>query len=71
MHRDDRQQGAMLSDMEPQTLALLLHTIQNERMAMEQLGYTMLCRWFVRLGLDDPVWARTVLSRMRDLVEAG
>ncbi len=29
---------------------------------MEQLDYNLLFRWFVRLGVDDPVWVPTVLG---------
>ena len=38
---------------------------------MEQLQYNMLYRWFVGLGVDDPVWVPTVFSKNRDrLLEA-
>jgi hypothetical protein len=30
---------------------------------MEQLDYKFLFRWFVRLGIDDPVWK---LKRTRE-----
>ena len=32
-----------------------LYTIRSERQLMEQLDYNLLFRWFVDLGLDDPV----------------
>jgi transposase len=38
--------------------ALLLqafYTIRSERQLMEQLDYNLLCRWFVGLGVDEPV----------------
>lgn len=38
--------------------ALLLqpfYTIRSERQLMEQLDYNLLYRWFVRLGVDEPV----------------
>ena len=54
--------------------ALLLqafYTIRSERQLMEQLHYNMLYRWFVGLGVDDPVWVPTVFSKNRDrLLEA-
>ena len=31
-------------------------SIRSERQLMEQLDYNLLFRWFVGLGLDDPVW---------------
>ena len=33
---------------------------------MEQLQYNLLYRWFVGLGVDDPVWVPTVFSKNRD-----
>jgi len=33
---------------------------------MEQLQYNLLYRWFVGLGVDDPVWIPTVFSKNRD-----
>ena len=54
--------------------ALLLqafYTIRSERQLMEQLDYNLLYRWFVGLGVDEPVWVPTVFSKNRDrLLEA-
>jgi transposase len=54
--------------------ALLLqafYTIRSERQLMEQLHYNLLYRWFVGLGVDDPVWVATVFTKNRDrLLEA-
>src|SRR4030088_670630 len=54
--------------------ALLLqafYTIRSERQLMEQLDYNLLYRWFVRLGVDEPVWVPTVFTKNRDrLLEA-
>ena len=41
--------------------ALLLqafYSVRSERLLMEQLDYNLLYRWFVGLGIDDPVWHR-------------
>lgn len=43
-----------------------LFTIRSERQLMEQLDYNLLFRWFVGLGIDDPVWVPTVFSKNRD-----
>lgn len=43
-----------------------LFTIRSERLLMEQLDYNLLFRWFVGLGMDAPVWDRTVFSINRD-----
>ncbi len=54
--------------------ALLLqafYTIRSERQLMEQLDYNLLYRWFVGLGVDEPVWVPTVFTKNRDrLLEA-
>lgn len=47
-------------------LLQILFTVRSERQLMEQLDYNMLFRWFVGLGMDDPVWDRTVFSINRD-----
>ena len=43
-----------------------LFTIRSERQLMEQLDYNLLFRWFVGLGIDDPVWVATVFTKNRD-----
>jgi transposase len=43
-----------------------LFTICSERQLMEQLDYNLLFRWFVGLGIDDPVWVPTVFTKNRD-----
>ena len=49
-----------------------LHTIRSERQLMEQLDFNLLFRWFVGLGVDDPVWDATVFCKNRDrLLEAA
>jgi len=54
--------------------ALLLQiffTIRSERLLMERIDYDLLFRWFVGLGLDDPVWNHSVFSKNRDRLMAG
>jgi transposase len=49
--------------------ALLLqafYTIRSERQLMEQLHYNLLYRWFVGLGVDEPVWVPTVFTKNRE-----
>jgi hypothetical protein len=54
--------------------ALLLqafYSIRSETQLMEQLDYNLLYRWFVGLGVDEPVWVPTVFAKNRDrLLEA-
>ena len=38
---------------------------------MEQLDYNLLFHWFVGLGVDDPMWDVTVLTKNRDRLLAG
>jgi transposase len=47
-------------------LLQVLYTIRSERQWVEQLDYNLLFRWFVGLGIDDPVWDRTVFCANRD-----
>ena len=47
-------------------LLQILFTVRRERQLMEQLDYNLLYRWFIGLGVDDPVWDRTVFSINRD-----
>jgi transposase len=54
--------------------ALLLqafYTIRSERQLMEQLDYNLLYRWFVGLGVDEPVWVATVFTKNRDRLLAA
>ncbi len=54
--------------------ALLLqafYSIRSERLLMEQLEYNILFRWFVGLGMDDPVWDATTFTKNRDRLLRG
>ena len=54
--------------------ALLLqafYTIRSETHLMEQLHYNLLYRWFVGLGVDEPVWVPTVFTKNRERLEAA
>jgi transposase len=52
-------------------LLQVLYSIRSERMLMEQLEYNLLFRWFVGLGIDDPVWVPTVFTKNRDRLLEG
>lgn len=48
-----------------------LYTIRSERLLMEDIDYSILFRWFIGLGLDEPIWVASVFSKNRDrLLEA-
>ncbi len=54
--------------------ALLLqvfYSIRSERQLIEQLDYNLLFRWFVGLGIDDPVWVPTVFTKNRNRLFEG
>jgi transposase len=54
--------------------ALLLqcfYSVRSERQLMERLEFDLLFRWFVGLGVDDPVWDASVFSKNRDRLLAG
>lgn len=48
------------------SLIQILFSVRSERQLMEQMQYNLLFRWFVGLGIDDPVWVATVFSKNRD-----
>jgi IS5 family transposase len=52
-------------------LLQVLYTVRSERQLMEQLDYNILFRWFVGLGLDEPVWDVTVFTKNRERLLAG
>jgi transposase len=52
-------------------LLQVLYSIRSERLLMEQLEYNLLFRWFVGLGIDDPVWVPTVFTKNRDRLLEG
>jgi transposase len=43
-----------------------LYTIRSERLLMEEIDYSVLFRWFVGLGMDEPIWSPTTFSKNRD-----
>lgn len=48
------------------SLLQILFSIRSERQLMEQMDYKLMLRWFVGLGIDDPVWVPTVFTKNRD-----
>ena len=52
-------------------LLMILFSVRSERLLMEQLRYNMLFRWFVGLGIEDPVWDPTVFSKNRERLLKG
>ena len=48
------------------SLLQILFSVRSERHLMEQMDYNLMFRWFVGLGIDDPVWVPTVFTKNRD-----
>jgi transposase len=46
-------------------------SVRSERQLMEQMGYNLLFRWFVGMGVDDPVWDASTFSKNRDRLLDG
>ncbi len=64
------------SSIPPERLlrALLLqafYSIRSERQLVERLDYDLLFRWFVGLGIEDPVWDATTFTKNRDRLLEG
>jgi transposase len=54
--------------------ALLLqafYSIRSERQLVERIDFDLLFRWFVGLGVDDPVWDATSFTKNRDRLLGG
>jgi len=47
------------------------YTVRSERQLMDRLEFDLLFRWFVGLGIDDPVWDHSTFSKNRDRLLAG
>ena len=48
------------------SLLQAFYSVRSERQLMEQIEYNLLYRWFVGLGVDDPVWDHSTFSKNRD-----
>jgi transposase len=48
-----------------------LYSVRSERLLIEQLDYNLLFRWFVGVGLDEPMWDHSTFSKNRDRLLAG
>jgi len=59
---------------EKQLRAMLLQAfygVRSERQLMERMEFDLLFRWFVGLGVDDPVWDHSTFSKNRDRLLEG
>jgi transposase len=54
--------------------ALLLqafYSIRSERQLVERIEFDLLFRWFVGIGIDDPVWDHSAFTKNRDRLLEG
>ena len=54
--------------------ALLLqafYSIRSERQLVEWIDHDLLFRWFVGLGIEDPVWGAATFTKNRDRLLEG
>src|ERR1700688_4349309 len=47
------------------------YSVRSERQLMERLEVDLLFRWFVGVGVDDPVWDHSTFSKNRDRLLDG
>jgi IS5 family transposase len=47
------------------------YSIRSERQLVERIDFDLLFRWFVGLGVDDPVWDATTFTKNRDRLLGG
>lgn len=47
------------------------YSIRSERQLMERIEFDLLFRWFIGLGIDDPVWDATTFTKNRDRLLEG
>src|SRR5215217_2639118 len=47
------------------------YSVRSERQLMERLEFDLLFRWFVGLGINDPVWDHSVFAKNSDRLLDG
>lgn len=47
------------------------YSIRSERQLMDRLEFDLLFRWFVGLGIDEPVWDHSTFSKNRERLLTG
>jgi transposase len=47
------------------------YSVRSERQLMERLEFDLLFRWFVGLGMNDPVWDHSTFSKNRNRLLDG
>ena len=47
------------------------YSLRSERQLMERIEFDLLFRWFVGIGIDDPVWDHSSFTKNRDRLLEG
>jgi len=47
------------------------YSVRSERQLMERIEFDLLFRWFVGIGIDDPVWDHSAFTKNRDRLLEG
>jgi transposase len=47
------------------------YSVRSERLLMERLEFDLLFRWFIGLGIDEPIWDHSTFSKNRDRLLDG
>jgi transposase len=47
------------------------YSVRSERQLMERIEFDLLLRWFVGIGIDDPVWDHSSFTKNRDRLLEG
>jgi transposase len=47
------------------------YSMRSERQLMERIEFDLLFRWFVGIGIDDPVWDHSAFTKNRDRLLEG
>jgi transposase len=47
------------------------YSVRSERQLMERIEFDLLFRWFVGIGIDDPVWDHSTFAKNRDRLLEG
>ena len=47
------------------------YSLRSERQLMERIEFDLLFRWFVGIGIDDPVWDHSSFTKNRDQLLEG
>jgi transposase len=55
----------------PERLLRAFYSVRSQRLLIEQLDDNLLLRWFVGLGIDDPMWHPTASTTNRERLLQG